>query len=1222
MKNRIWVLALFVISALSMSSCSKSEIEDLDLNVDPTEEMVEFMISASDEAANNPAQETRTYLDAAGKVYWHNTDQLNVYELSAQGTQSSLSSEAILSNDAQGTANRIADFTVSMKANTATDLTYFATYGNAQLDPQNGMGGGVFKLSIPATQTPAEGSFDPQSDILVSTAKQLTKQPVNESLRFAFDRINAFAQLTIRIEGLAQTETLQAISFKTTTANIAGEATYNATDKSLVAGTAAAKEIVLDATKLKKNTEGNFLAYISLLPTELNDYTLTVKTSSGAIYSKTVDRKAKPIVFASCNRTKWGVRFTAADKQQADAVYTLVKDASTLKAGDEILIVGHNTGSKSNPKDEYAALGAQNTKNYRDQVLVTVTNESISDPATATVLTLEAGSTTSTWAFKDGANYLQHTGSNNTLTSHNPKDATTSWTIEIDATGACTITNTNIETNKKTYTLQYYKQSGSERFNCYATKQVAPFIYRKTAGGSGGDINTPTQLAQPVLEQGAVTKNSLEVQWAAIPDADNYTVVCKEGTTAVATQESIKATKASFADLKPSTEYTIEVVANPVAGSVAFTKSQAGTLKVSTLGEPTPLTTPELTTGNITHNSIVVNWTEDTAVASYLVTVIKTSTNEKVMDNASFDATKHNGVEITNLEATTEYRIEVVATPQNAGLHTNSTAATIVATTTKTPVVSQDFVKISSLAELGDGGEIVIVYHGTSTFGALEAKTLSANTHATAPITGLGETTTTISEADAQGKIWTITKNGTGNDYTISFTDASTTNYLVYGGSSTQIKTDAKAGTAGTAGTWTASVETNNIVLTLSNGRHLGCASSDTGKIGAYTSTYDPVWIFKRGSNGGGSTPTPEQKTKLATPQVTATATGTTINVNWGAIAGAKNYTVKCGTQSTTATTNSASFTVANNQSYTISVVAHPTDTTKNSDSDAGTATVTVGKPTTQLPTYFATHTGWPELPAMDGMPENSNRYYYFHHDFAQGTSGVKANDMRNFSFCFDDKYHCSRWVAFPMTAGHVVTVPRTDDWRTDSDFDAYYKSANIKQAAVNKGSYNDGIHSRGHLMASADRKIDTKSTTLATNCAPQYQNGHNAGVWSSLEDAMRAMIPQGDTLFVVTGVHFDETTYTINYVPDKAGLQCGNPTHFYKVLLRKKAGVHKAAKDCTASELETTAYWVEHDYSGQTSWGKYDTYRTTVSDVEQKTGLKFFVNVPQAPKNQNTVWQ
>ena len=80
----------------------------------------------------------------------------------------------------------------------------------------------------------------------------------------------------------------------------------------------------------------------------------------------------------------------------------------------------------------------------------------------------------------------------------------------------------------------------------------------------------------------------------------------------------------------------------------------------------------------------------------------------------------------------------------------------------------------------------------------------------------------------------------------------------------------------------------------------------------------------------------------LATPVVTATAEGNSVVVSWAAVAGAKNYTVTCGTTSfNTAETTATLANLEYATEYTVSVVANPADSTVNSASEAGTVTVT-----------------------------------------------------------------------------------------------------------------------------------------------------------------------------------------------------------------------------------------------------------------------------------------
>lgn len=83
----------------------------------------------------------------------------------------------------------------------------------------------------------------------------------------------------------------------------------------------------------------------------------------------------------------------------------------------------------------------------------------------------------------------------------------------------------------------------------------------------------------------------------------------------------------------------------------------------------------------------------------------------------------------------------------------------------------------------------------------------------------------------------------------------------------------------------------------------------------------------------------------LATPAIEAEVqNNNSIYVIWSSIDGAKDYTVTCGAQSITLAGTEHTFTdLAYSTSYTISVVANPTDASVNAPSAAGTTTVTTG---------------------------------------------------------------------------------------------------------------------------------------------------------------------------------------------------------------------------------------------------------------------------------------
>ena len=147
-------------------------------------------------------------------------------------------------------------------------------------------------------------------------------------------------------------------------------------------------------------------------------------------------------------------------------VFELLKDASMLQAGDQLLIV--------NQAKDYA-MGAQ-SGNFRSRVSITIVDDTVSDPGEGVVvITLEGEE--GAWNLKVADGYLaaQSSAKNQLVTVSSATDYAT-WSIALDAQGLATLTAANGARN----TLLYNSQSGSERFSCYSatstyTKEVLLF---------------------------------------------------------------------------------------------------------------------------------------------------------------------------------------------------------------------------------------------------------------------------------------------------------------------------------------------------------------------------------------------------------------------------------------------------------------------------------------------------------------------------------------------------------------------------------------------------------------------------------------------------------------------------------------------------------------------------------------------------------------------------
>lgn len=96
---------------------------------------------------------------------------------------------------------------------------------------------------------------------------------------------------------------------------------------------------------------------------------------------------------------------------------------------------------------------------------------------------------------------------------------------------------------------------------------------------------------------------------------------------------------------------------------------------------------------------------------------------------------------------------------------------------------------------------------------------------------------------------------------------------------------------------------------------------------------------------------------------------------------------------------------------------------------------------------------------------------------------------------------------------------------------------------AVDDDAYDSSAWSRGHMAASADFSCHTDwmgQTYTFSNAVPQWQNGFNSGVWSSLERYVKNLALSGDRAFVLTGPIYPPTGQS-EIVIDKNDNACDN---------------------------------------------------------------------------------
>ena len=162
--------------------------------------------------------------------------------------------------------------------------------------------------------------------------------------------------------------------------------------------------------------------------------------------------------------------YSYSDNTSGETTWTLVTDASTLKAGDQLVIAAF---------DSNHALGITQNSNNRAAVTITKDGNTITINDSVQVLTLKNGNETNTFAFYTGSGYLYAaSSSNNYLRTENTLSDNSSWTISITSAGVATVTAQGTNTRNL-----LKKNSSSALFSCYGSGQNDVSLYRKTAAG-------------------------------------------------------------------------------------------------------------------------------------------------------------------------------------------------------------------------------------------------------------------------------------------------------------------------------------------------------------------------------------------------------------------------------------------------------------------------------------------------------------------------------------------------------------------------------------------------------------------------------------------------------------------------------------------------------------------------------------------------------------------
>ncbi len=197
---------------------------------------------------------------------------------------------------------------------------------------------------------------------------------------------------------------------------------------------------------------------------------------------------------------------------------------------------------------------------------------------------------------------------------------------------------------------------------------------------------------------------------------------------------------------------------------------------------------------------------------------------------------------------------------------------------------------------------------------------------------------------------------------------------------------------------------------------------------------------------------------------------------------------------------------------------------------------------------------------------------------------------------------------------------------------DSFKEDPELPESTRSKDSdYSGSGYARGHLCPSADRRGSQEQQALTyfySNMQPQWQK-HNGGQWSNLEEDVRTIATSSncDTLYVVKAATIDDITLNGNtesgvYSSTYNGVTYANLMCNSRLKVSKYFYMAVLAYNKTSNTYQAMGIWTKH-FNGTTKgadgitdfdWpviNKENAEYITIDELEQRTGLDFFCNLP-----------
>ena len=205
------------------------------------------------------------------------------------------------------------------------EYKYVAVYPKAAFDSATSLNEAV--LTLPAEQSAAATSYDPNADLMVSMPVVTDAQPT-EAQPLRFTRLAAIAKMTIK--NLPEGEQVEKVIFTADNKTLAGSISANLEDPHAFSVKAGVSTVSVATTSTD--------VYFTVLPTTLeagDTYSVVILTNEHLFVKQGSIAEGKSLVFKAGDVTLFSVNL---ENIEPSGKWVLVRDASTLEAGDVVTI--------------------------------------------------------------------------------------------------------------------------------------------------------------------------------------------------------------------------------------------------------------------------------------------------------------------------------------------------------------------------------------------------------------------------------------------------------------------------------------------------------------------------------------------------------------------------------------------------------------------------------------------------------------------------------------------------------------------------------------------------------------------------------------------------------------------------------------------------------------------------------------------------------------------